>query len=155
MAACHLKWLAALAGPFSAPYLPIFALSSGVYLLYFEAKMLWSMQGHGMPLSLSLVPHERERERNRQYSILWHERRNRSGRPSDLQTSVCCMVPKKPADAISEILQIFTRFARIITYLRVSQFAGLKQIMEFLCKENGTTLHYVLVSFVLFHSFRS
>jgi len=30
-----------------------------------------------------------------------HGWQNRSGRPSDHQTNVCCIVPEKPADGIS------------------------------------------------------
>ena len=36
----------------------------------------------------------------------------------------------------------------------VSLIAELKKTMELSCKANGTTLHYVLASFVLFHSVR-
>ena len=31
---------------------------------------------------------------------------------------------------------------------------GLKHLKDFLCKANRSTLHYVLASFVLFHSIR-
>jgi len=37
---------------------------------------------------------------------------------------------------------------------QVSLIIGLKQTVEFMCTANGTTLHYVVASFVLFHSVR-
>jgi len=68
---------------------------------------------------------------------------NRSSRPGNCQTNVCCMVPEKQMWSLHVDNQLLAR--------RVSLIVGLKQTMEFLCiKQTGP----LLASFVLSHSFR-
>ena len=83
-----------------------------------------------------------------------HGWQNRFGRTGDRQTNIWCMVPEKPADAISEVLHFVLHTDNQLLARWVSLIAELKKTMELLCKANGTTLHYVLASFVLFHSVR-
>jgi len=48
--------------------------------------------------------------------IIIQELQNRSSSPGNRRTNVCCMVPEKPADVISEVLKS-ERFAQIIDCL--------------------------------------
>ena len=69
-----------------------------------------------------------------------HGRRNRSGRPGDRWINVCFMVPKRLADAISEVLtskKLSTlRTDNQLLGRQLSLIAGLKHY-GILCKANG------------------
>lgn len=55
-------------------------------------------------------------------SIVIQGQWNRSGRLGDCRTNVCCIVPEKPADVMSEVLRpkISPRFVQLISYFAAS-----------------------------------
>jgi len=55
-------------------------------------------------------------------SIVIHGQWNRSGRLGDCRTNVCCIVPEKPADVMSEVLcfKISPRVVQLISYFAAS-----------------------------------
>jgi len=67
-----------------------------------------------------------------------HGQWNRSSKLINCQSNACCMVQNNWL--LGQGLPLL---------------AGLEQTMEFMCKTNRATLHYVLASFVLFHSVKT
>jgi len=73
--------------------------------------------------------------------------------PATAGPNIFSMVPERLADAISEVLNSKNRQLGRRVFL-ITRLKHMKQCIEFCVKQMGSLLHFVLASFVLFHSVR-